>query len=182
MRRIVTGLFTSLDGVVDADDEWQFPYFDEELFAGIAAGWERAGALLLGRRSYEGYARLRAEHPDSPVLAFMDATPTYVVSTTLQPGAHERVTIIDRALRERIEQMRSAADGDVLVLGSPSLVRWLLADGLLDELNLTILPILVGSGAKLFDAMPVRRLPLQLAESKALASGALELRYLPARS
>lgn len=76
MGKIVTGLFTSLDGIVDADDDWQFPYFDEELFAAITAGWHSASTLLLGRRSYEGYERLRVEHPDSPMLAFLDATPT----------------------------------------------------------------------------------------------------------
>lgn len=58
MRKIVTGLFMSLDGIVEADDDWQFAYFDEELFEGIRGGWARAGATLMGRRSYEGYDAL----------------------------------------------------------------------------------------------------------------------------
>lgn len=75
MRKITTGLFTSLDGVVDADDDWQYPYFDEELFAGIAAGWAAAGAALMGRRSFEGYEQLRVAHPDSPMIAFGGCDP-----------------------------------------------------------------------------------------------------------
>ena len=64
--QLVTGLFMSLDGIVEADENWQFSYFDDELFAGITASWARAGAVLMGRRSFVGYDRLRHEHPDSP--------------------------------------------------------------------------------------------------------------------
>lgn len=182
MRNIVTGLFTSLDGVVDADDDWQFPYFDEELFTVIGAGWERTGALLLGRRSYEGYERLRVEHPESRMLAFMDATPTYVVSSTLKTAPQNNVTIINGDLPERVAQLKHHGDGDVTVAGSPTLVRWLLANGLLDELNVIVFPIVIGSGPRLFDDMPVGRVPLHLTQSKTLASGALELRYTPTGS
>lgn len=178
MGKIVTGLFTSLDGIVDAEDDWQFPYFDEELFAGITAGWHSAGTLLLGRRSYEGYERLRVEHADSPMLSFLDATPTYVVSSTLNNPSRDGVTVIDGD-PARIAQLRTEAEGNVLVLGSPTLLRWLLANDLLDELNVTVLPTVVGEGPRLFDDMPTRRVPLRLAGSKALQSGALELRYTP---
>ncbi|WP_219415462.1 dihydrofolate reductase family protein [Pseudonocardia nigra] len=177
MGKIVTGLFTSLDGIVDADDDWQFPYFDEELFAAITAGWRSASTLLLGRRSYEGYERLRVEHPDSPMLAFLDATPTYVVSSTLNNAPRDGVTIID-GNPQRIAQLRTEGEGNVLVQGSPTLVRWLLANDLLDELNVTVLPI-VGEGPRLFDDMPTKRVPLRLTGSKALQSGALELQYTP---
>ena len=179
MRKIVTGLFMSLDGIVDADDDWQFPYFDEELFAGIRAGWERAGATLLGRRSYEGFERLRIEHPDSPALAFLDATPTYVVSSTVAAAPRNGVTILGGELPDRIAELRREGDGDILVLGSPTLVRWLLANDLLDELNVTVLPIVVGAGPRLFEQMPTHRVPLRLAHAKALGSGALELQYTP---
>ncbi|WP_158228318.1 dihydrofolate reductase family protein [Pseudonocardia sp. MH-G8] len=178
MGKIVTGLFTSLDGIVDADDDWQFPYFDEELFARVLAGWRSAATLLLGRHSYEGYERLRVEHPDSPMLAFLDATPTCVVSSTLTHARRDGVTIIGGD-PERIAQLRAESEGNVLVLGSPTLVRWLLANDLLDELNVTVLPIVVGEGPRLFDDMPTQRLALRLTGSEALRSGALELQYAP---
>lgn len=148
MGKIVTGLFTSLDGIVDADDDWQYAYFDEELFAGITAGWDRAGALLLDRCSFEGYERLRVEHPDSPMCSVLEATPTYVVSSTLDEFQRDGVTVIG-CERGRINRLRDETTGDVLVLGSPTLVRWLLAEDL----------------------------PLSLAASTALRSGVLELRY-----
>jgi len=142
MRTIRTGLFTSLDGIVDADDDWQFAYFDEELMRGMFAGFDGADDLLMGRVSYEGYARLRTEHPDSPVLPFLDARPKHVVSTTL-------------------------ADRDLDWEGAT-------------VIGLTVFPIVVGSGPRLFQNVPAKRIGLRLTDSRALASGALSLRYSPA--
>jgi dihydrofolate reductase len=88
------------------------------------------------------------------------------------------VTVIDGD-PQQIAQLRDDGEGDVLVQGSPTLVRWLLANALLDELNVTVLPIVVGEGARLFDDMPTRRLPLRLTRSAALRSGVLELQYVP---
>lgn len=181
MGKIVTGIFVSLDGIVNASDDWHYPYFDEEVQAAMAAGTDSVGTLLLGRHTYEGYEQLRVTHPESPMLAFLDATPTYVMSSTLEKASHDGVTIID-GVPERVAQVRRESEGDVLVLGSPTLVRWLLTNGLLDELSMIVLPIVVGDGTRLFDEMPPKRIPLQLAESKALRSGALTLRYTPTES
>jgi dihydrofolate reductase len=183
MRKIFTGLFTSLDGIVEADDQWQFPYFDEELLQGITAGWARAGAALLGRRSYEGFDALRGEHPDSPAVAFLDAIPKYVASTTLHDVSWRRTTVLgDRDLHEQILGLKRQPGKDILVLGSPTLVRWLLRKSLLDELNLTVLPIVVGSGVRLFEDMdmPGGPLGMNLGRAKTLASGVLDLTYTPA--
>lgn len=185
MRRLFTGLFTSLDGIVEADDQWQFPYFDEELFQGITAGWARAGATLLGRRSYEGFDALRGEHPDSPAVAFLDAVPKYVVSTALNDVSWRGTPVLgDRDLREQVLQLKREPGRDILVLGSPTLVRWLLRNDLLDELNLTVLPIIVGSGVRLFEDMdmPGGHLGLDLGRARTLASGVLELTYTPANA
>lgn len=182
MRKICSGLFTSLDGIVDADDQWQFPYFDEEMFEGMRAGWARTGATLLGRRSFEGFDALRREHPDSPALAFIDAVPRYVVSTTLHDVDWGGTTVLrDGDLREQVIQLKREPGKDILVLGSPTLVRWLLRNGLLDELNLSVLPIVVGSGVRLFEDMdmPGGHLSMNLARANTLTSGVLELSYTP---
>jgi dihydrofolate reductase len=179
MRKIVAGLFMSVDGVVDGAEGWQYPYFDQELGAAMAAGAQSAGALLLGRRSYEGYEALRVESPGSPMVALMDTTPTHVVSSTLKRSPRAGVSIIDGDLIEQITRLRHESNGDVLVLGSPTLVRWLLAHGLLDELNLFMFPVVVGSGLRLFADGTARRHPLELVRSQAMRSGALELRYKP---
>lgn len=182
MRKIVTGLFMSLDGIVEADDDWQFAYFDEELFDGITAGWARAGATLMGRRSYEGYDTLRVEHPDSPTVAFLDATPKYVASTTLTDVSWRNTLVFGSDLHEQVAQLKQQPGKDILVLGSPTLVRWLLRNGLLDELNFTVLPIIVGSGVRLFQDMdiPAGHVGLKLQGAKTLTSGALELSYTAA--
>ncbi len=83
MRKIKSGIYISLDGVVETDDDWQFPYFDEELFTRIASTWNSSDVALMGRRSFEGYAALRVEYPDSPMLAFPERVERLVVSTTI---------------------------------------------------------------------------------------------------
>jgi len=182
MRRIVAGLFMSVDGVVDGTGGWQYPYFDEELGAAMAAG-PRPDALLLGRRTYEGYAALRVENPDAAVLALIDATDTYVVSSKMPAEVqHDSITVLGADPVDDVERIRRSGDGDVLVLGSPTLVRWLLGLGLLDELQLFVLPVVVGAGLRLLDAAAGEGPhPLRLASSRALRSGVLELRYTPAK-
>lgn len=176
---IVTSLFTSLDGVCEADEDWQFPYFDDELFASITSSWARAGAVLMGRRSFAGYDQLRQHHPDSPVVHFLDSVPRYVASTTLNEAGWPGTTILRGDLEEELTRLRTAPGTELLVLGSPTLVRWLLARRRLDVLALIVLPILVGSGARLFQDMEVvnGHLGLRLDAVRSLASGALELRY-----
>lgn len=179
MPKIVTNIFSSVDGIVDADGDWQFPYFDDELFEWVGSAWDRASAVLVGRRSFDGYERLRAEHPDSPALTFLDATPTYVVSRTMTDPPRDGVVVIGMDAESRIRELRSRSHGDILVMGSPSLMRWLLDRGLIDELNVMVLPIVVGCGPRLLQGDSEVRTALQLQRSRPLASGALELLYTP---
>lgn len=183
MRKIITELFMSLDGVVEADDDWQFAYFDGELFERIVAGWDRADAALMGRRSFEGYESLRSEHPDSPMVAFLERVHRYVASTTLSQTSWSGSTVLRGDVHEQLLRLKRLPGEEILVPGSPTLVRWLLSHRLLDELNVRILPTVVGSGARLFpdssNDSPAR-VGLDLAHSKALRSGVLELTYTPA--
>ncbi len=183
MRRLTSGMFMSLDGVVDADDDWQFAYFDEELFERIGGAWQSSDAALMGRRSFEGYSALRAEHPDSPMLGFLQGVERYVASTTLTETDWPGTTVLGHDLEERLRALKQQPGGDILVAGSPTLVRFLLGRGLLDELDVVVLPIVVGSGDRLFPeastAEDLERVPLRLIECHALGSGALALRYVP---
>lgn len=177
--QLVTGLFMSLDGVVEADDDWQYAYFDDELFAGIAAGWDRAGAVLLGRHSFAGYDRLRREHPESPAAQFLNSVPKYVASTTLSEVEWPGTTVLGAALEAELARLKTEPGRDILVLGSPTLVRWLLAHQLLDVLSFTVLPVIVGAGVRLFEDMslPTGPLGMRLESARPLGSGALEIRY-----
>lgn len=179
VSKFVTGLFMSVDGIVEADEDWQFAYFDEELFAGIAADWARAGAVLMGRNSFAGYDRLRREHPESPAVHFLDSVPKYVASTTLTEVEWPGTTVLGADLEARLASLRTEHGKEILVLGSPTLVRWLLTRRLLDILTFTVLPVIVGSGLRLFAdmEMPLGHLSMRLDAARPLASGALELRY-----
>lgn len=183
MRKLVTGLFMSLDGIVEAGDDWQFAYFDDELFESITAGWDRADAVLMGRRSFEGFNALRDEHPDSPMVAFLERAHRYVTSTTLAQTSWRGSTVLSGDVHEQLAQLKQSPGKDILVPGSPTLVRWLLSHGLLDELNVSILPVIVGSGVRLFPASStgdyVTGVGLDLVHSKALRSGVLEVSYTP---
>lgn len=184
MRKIVTGLFTSLDGVVDADGDWQFTYFDDELFEWINAAWNRADVALIGRRSFAGYDALRRDHPDSPMLGFLERAERYVVSTTLKDADWPGTTIIGTDLHRQLTELKQRPGKDILVCGSPSVVRWLLARGLLDELNISILPVVVGSGPQLFPDSAtdhaLTRVSLDLTTTTTLRSGVVMLSYTPA--
>lgn len=186
VRTIKTGMFMSLDGVIEADDDWQFAYFDEELFAGITSAWESSDAVVMGRRSFEGYDALHDDHPDSPVLAFLQRVDRYVVSTTISETDWAGTTVLGKDFYERLGELKRQPGADILVLGSPTLVRGLLGRGLLDRLNITVLPIVVGSGDRLFPesstADDLERLRLTLAHSTTLGSGVLELQYVPSTS
>jgi dihydrofolate reductase len=176
---LTTLLFLSLDGVVEAEDDWQFPYFDEEMLQGFSAQQDRAAAVLLGRRTFEGFQALRGTHPESPVVAFLGATPKFVVSRTLTPPDWGVTEIISGDLAAEIAALKERVDGDLLLLGSPALARWTLGHGLLDELALTILPIVVGAGPRLFEQMDTARVGLRLERCHPRGNGVLDVVYRP---
>lgn len=137
---------------------------------------------MIGRRSYEGYDTLRIEHPDSPMAAFLNNVPKYVVSTTLNDVSWPNTTLLGADLHEQVAQLKRQSGKDIMVPGSPSLVRWLLRTGLLDELHFSVLPIIVGAGVRLFQDMdmPKGHIGLELRSSRTLANGVQEVRYSPA--
>lgn len=181
MTRLVASVFTSVDGVVDADSDWQYPFFDDELFAWVTSAWSGASAVLIGRRSFEGYERLRSEAPDSPVLEFLDDMPTSVVSRTMPGPPREGVEVFGDNVEARIRALVAAVDGDVLLMGSPALLRWLVEHALVDELSIMVLPVVVGAGPRLFDGTTQLRAQLTLLRSRSLRSGAVELVYAVGR-
>lgn len=115
-----------------------------------------------------------------PALAFLDATPTYVVSRTMTEPPRDGVEIIRDDAERRIRALRENAPADILLMGSVGLMRWLLERGLIDELNLMILPIVVGEGTHLLDGETEMRTALRLERSRPLTSGAVQLLYTPA--
>jgi dihydrofolate reductase len=189
--RIVVYEFMSLDGVVqapggpDEDTEhggWSMQYFDPDTMgAAFDRSLDEAEALLFGRRTWQGMAAAWPERAGDPFADKMNALKKYVVSRTLgEDDLTWNTELIpgDRGLEE-VAALRDREGGNVLLWGSPTLVRSLLAEGLIDELNLMIEPIVLGGGKRVFEDDGVAR-PLELVESVTTGTGVQMSRYRPA--
>jgi len=179
MGRIVSNFFISLDGVVESPEKWHFPYFDDAMGAIIGAGMETATAFLMGRTLYDEWSSYWPEQsPDEPFSEFINTLPKYVLSATLTDPTWHHTTVVSDDVAAAVTRLKDTTDGDIVMSGSATTVRWLLANGLLDELNLLVHPIAVGSGQRLFEDPTTY--PLHLLSSATLGTGVLHLRYAPA--
>ncbi len=181
MRKLVAGLFMSLDGVVEAPAGWGFKYITEEMTKGMLAGIAQADTVLLGRRTYLEFAQLWPGQSDAvPMASFLNNTPKVVVSATLDaPLVWGPATLIRSNLVEALTRLKEAPGQNIQIPGSPTLVRKLLCEGLLDELSLSICPVVVGPGMRLFDGVvqPVR---LKVVHATVLSNGVIGVTYRPA--
>ncbi|MEO5885781.1 MAG: dihydrofolate reductase family protein [Candidatus Limnocylindrales bacterium] len=188
---IAADLFLTLDGVYQApggSDEdraggfeyggWQAPFTDDAIGASIMASIQRTDALLLGRRTYDIFAAYWPFQPaDDPVAAKFAAVPKYVVSRTLRDPSWADTTVLPDAAA--VGPLRDQFD-EVHTWGSGELLRSLLADKLLDRLNLWMYPIALGTGKRLFDTgtVPATFRPAQPAQVS--ESGIMALVFEPA--
>ena len=180
MRKIVSGLFMSLDGVVEAPQTWHFPYFNDEMGAIVQAQIDASDTLLLGRVTYDEFVQFWPNAGTDVELAdHMNNSRKVVVSTTLGEPTWQNTEVIRDDVADRIGALKSEPGKDIGITGSPTLVRWLLNNDLLDELNLLVHPIVVGSGKRLFTENNDRK-GLTLAKSETLKTGVLSLTYRPA--
>jgi dihydrofolate reductase len=191
MRLTVTTQMT-IDGVIQApggpqEDTsggftaggWAMPYFDEEGGA-IVSGWfEQADAFLLGRRTYEIFAGHWPNVPDeNPIAAALNRLPKHVASTTLSEPAWAGASVIEGDLREAVLALKAREGRELQVHGSVHLVQWLIANDLVDELRLVVIPVALGTGRRLFEA-PEQGRALELLDSRRTASGVTVLIYRP---
>jgi len=180
MRKIVAAEHLTLDGVVQSPEKWSFQYFNDELIGAIGASMASADTMLLGRRTYQEFAAVWPDRgTDEPVAAVMNNTPKLVVSTTLDTVEWQNSTLITGNLVEELTRLKRQPGKNISVVGSPTLVRSLLREGLLDELQLLVYPIVVGTGERLFPdkGEPV---PLRLVDATTFGTGVLSLTYAPA--
>lgn len=178
MRKIVSGLFMSLDGVVEAPDQWHFPYFNDEMGEIVASQMAGADAMLLGRRTYEEFAAFWADKGSDVEFADeINGTPKLVASRTLTSVDWQNSTLIEGDVGQALRRLKEEPGKDISITGSATLVRSLLAQGLIDELRLLVHPFVVGSGKRLFETGELERLPLKLISSRTLATGVIYLTY-----
>ena len=181
MRKIVAGLFISLDGVFEAPDQWHFPYFNDEMGAAVGGQLGAADTILLGRKTYDSFA---GAWPDREVGGGEDAefakklgdTRKIVASNQQLEFTWRNSEQLKGDLVDAVAALKNEAGGDIGMSGSVSVVRRLLAAGLLDELHLFVHPIAVGKGMRLFDYSE-SPLPLKLVSSQTFETGVLYLIY-----
>ena len=180
MGAVLVHEFITLDGVID-DPAWAVEYgFDPKMGTAIGAIMGSSTALLMGRKTYEMFApswseRTAAEDPGAP---FMNDSPKYVVTATLEHPEWNNSTGLGPYSPEAISSLKQSTDGDLYVSGSGTLVRALMADGLVDELHLFVYPVALGEGSRLFgDGLNAK---FALTESESYDNGVLHLAYRPA--
>jgi len=192
----VVSEFISLDGVVQApggkeEDQdggfrhggWSRPFFDADSMGPILDEvMEASDALLFGRRTYQAMAAEWPARTDDPCADRINALPKHVATRTLQDAdltwANSSVLPVDNVMGA-VREIKSRTGGDLLVMGSASLARALIADGFVDEYRLMILPILLGGGKRLFPEDTWGR-SLELVDVVTAATGALLCTYRPA--
>jgi dihydrofolate reductase len=178
MRKLFAGLAMSLDGVVHEPSAWM--QFDDEMSAIMAAGLARSDAVLLGTRTYSDFAEIWPPYgTSSPMAAFLNQTPKYVVTHTLDSLDWGPAHRVGGDLATGVTALKAEAGRDIIVPGSPRLVASLMRERLLDELSLMIAPVVVGSGLRLFDEK-LAGLALTLVDSRVLSSGVVSVTYHPA--
>ena len=186
MRKITAGLFISLDGVVEAPDQWHFPYFNDEMGAAVDATLGAADTMLFGRKTYDSFAgawpeREAAGEEDAAFAKELGDARKIVVSNQKLDFTWRNSEQLEGDLVEAVTALKNEPGGNIGMSGSVSVVRQLLAAGLLDELHLLVHPIAVRKGMRLFDEGETP-IPLKLISSETFETGVLNLVYAPAES
>lgn len=195
MRKIVVGTFLSLDGVYQGpgspeedpeggfkDGGWQLPFFDEDAGRYIGESYAATDGLLLGRVTYEIFAGFWPTAPaEDPFAAQMNSMPKYVVSKTLKEVTWNNSRLIKGNLVEGVSKLKKEpGSGHIAVVGSGKLAQSLMRLNLVDEFELWVHPVVLGSGKQLFDG-GVPKTPLRLVNTRTTGSGIVILTYQPAQ-
>ncbi|TME82861.1 MAG: dihydrofolate reductase [Chloroflexi bacterium] len=188
MGRIVVTEFISLDGVMEdpggsehsKHGAWTFKFNrGEEGNRFKVDEVQNAEAQLLGRVTYEGFAEAWPTRTGDPFSDKFNSMPKYVVSSKLKKADWNNSTILQGDVVDEVSKLKQKVPGDILVSGSAKLVQTLIANDLVDQLNLMVFPVILGSGKRLFGETKDLK-TLQLAESKTVGDGVAILVYKPA--
>ena len=192
--KLTTTIQVSVDGVMQANGGpsvldvgferggWARPLFDSEAMTFVDQVYQRADAFLFGRRTYEVFAgswgaieEMRAH----PIGVALNETPKYVASNTLTEPRWADTTVLSGDLAVAIRELKANPGGELQVHGSGALIRWLLDNDLVDEINLLIVPVVLGQGTRLFPGTGPD-IALDLVESRADSKGVMIQVYWPA--
>ena len=186
MGRIVVTEFVSLDGVVEdpgGSEDFKYGGWSFEFSRGDEGDKFKldealaSKALLLGRRTYEGFADAWPSRNDEAGFADkFNGMPKYVVSSTLENPEWSNSTVLEGDLGQAVEELRRRHDGDIVVHGSVQLVQALVEQDLVDELRLMVFPVVLGSGKRLFGETSDKK-PMRLVDTQTVGDGVAILTY-----
>ena len=188
MRKVVATEYVTIDGVFDdpgggegtQHGGWSFQFWTEEAAKFKYDELFASDALLLGRVTYEGFAKAWPTMPGTGEFGErMNSLPKFVVSTTLKELEWNNSHLIQGNIAEEITQLKQQEGKDILLNGSGELVRSLMQHDLIDEYRLMVYPTVVGGGKHLFDGSEAK--VLKLAETKTFSSGIVVLSYVPVK-
>jgi dihydrofolate reductase len=183
MNELIITTFASLDGVMQAPGGepgyahagWVAPHFTDALGAYKGEEQEAADVLLLGRVTYEGFYGAWPER-EGAMADKINTMKKVVVSTTLGSSPWENTTVIADDVVANITRLKETAGGPILVAGSRTLAHFLMVNGLADQLNLQVFPVILGSGDRIFPET-TDPLPLSLSSSQTLDNGVMLQSY-----
>ena len=194
MRKLAVIDFLSLDGVMQAPGQpeedteggfehggWAIPYHDETLAESVVESMAATDAYLFGRKTYQNFAAYWPTAPrEIPFTDHLNNTAKYVVSTTLKDPEWNNTTVIAGDVVDQVRKLKEQPGKNIAVLGSGRLVQTLTENDLVDEYFLTVYPVVLGGGKRLFrDDAQLRR--LELVDSRTTSTGGVVLTYRPAR-
>jgi dihydrofolate reductase len=189
--KLTTNTQVSVDGVMQGNGGpdttggferggWARPLFDSDAMSYVDQVYQSADAFLLGRRTYDLFAAYWGVRDDmeNPIVGALNTKPKYVASTTLTAPRWANTTVLPGDLAAAIRELKAHEGGELQVHGSGALTRWLLENDLVDEMNLLVVPVIVGQGARLFpDDGP--DIALELVESRTFPQGITLQVYRP---
>ena len=187
MGRIVVTEFISLDGVIEdpgGAEDYKYGGWSFEISRGDEGDQfkvdetNNSAALLLGRKTYEGFADAWPSREGAFADKF-NSMPKYVVSSTLKDPEWTNSTVLSGDLATEVSRLKEELDGDIVVHGSAQLAQALVEQGLVDELRLMVFPVVLGSGKRLFGETTDKQ-PLRLSDSRTVGDGVAILIYEPA--
>jgi dihydrofolate reductase len=190
MGKLVVGTFVTVDGVMqapggpDEDREggfehggWLVPHFDDKLGAFMDGLMSRADALLLGRKTYEIFAAYWPNAGDEdPMARKLNSVAKYVASRTLDSVDWNNSSLLRGDVADEVARLKRELDGEIHVTGSSNLIQTLLKHDLVDEFQLLVFPVVLGTGKRLFGEGTIPR-GLRLAETQTSPSGVAIQRY-----
>ena len=181
MRKLIVVENVSLDGVIEAPEQWAFAHQDEAIAADNKAGMTTSDALLLGRVTYEEFASYWPfqTNDESGIANYINNVAKFVVSSKLEKADWHNTTILSGNLTKEITKLKAQSGKNITVIGSGRLVQSLMQANLVDDYQLFLIPVVLGHGKQLFPA-GIAAQTLRLVETKPFSSGVVLLHYQPA--